>query len=612
MSDVMSYVTWGGIEWPKGKLEEGGAIFELHEDFTLPYSGFTIAKNMQLNIKPGKTLTIPDGGTLTNNGSLVLAAYFEESIGQAGSQGKVNNNGTINNNSTTRGTPEGQTIHIGGIQVMNGMLTNSGRINNNYAGTISIGWDGTINNDNGTIANNFKGTINNLGTIKNNKLIYIYGPTTGNAPLNALSDIGGNVIPSSAWGRSATQIVKFYSDAVTLEPGHGDPPMDTVNAASILGAIQKESNYSAASILEKSDEVGGMSAMRAATILAWDTEAFGWDQWHYVDAETVLRDVSVQRSASILTAMTAISDIRIDGLGVASRILAGMAGSRDDTGTWQHSVEVMDAIAAASVQTAASIFKIMATYTGSYAAATTIINAIDDKAAAAILASMVPDHTAKAAAILSAMATTKAAGILAASENPVKAIISTDKASGILAAMTDTAKAAAILAAMTDTAKAAAIQENLKYNNFLNTAYTVDFNSSSFTLLLDSNTVTNFNQNTTIIKKIFDASGVVFTPSAWAQVKNYIFNVNSNQSISVNNVNKVEPTSENQKYNKFFNAAYKLDFNGTSFTWSSSSDTSVTTLTKDIEIIKPLFNDDGVIFTPSAWTKVKDYIFKNI
>jgi len=71
--------------------------------------------------------------------------------------------------------------------------------------------------------------------------------------------------------------------------------------------------------------------------------------------------------------------------------------------------------------------------------------------------------------------------------------------------------------------------QNKKYNNFLNTSYTVDYIDVSgvskyIFLLPNGKQDTSLNQNTTITKKLFDDYGVVFTQNAWKQVKNFIFN----------------------------------------------------------------------------------------
>ena len=68
----------------------------------------------------------------------------------------------------------------------------------------------------------------------------------------------------------------------------------------------------------------------------------------------------------------------------------------------------------------------------------------------------------------------------------------------------------------------------VNYNEFLTTSYTVDYvNSVNEFVLLRPNgePETNINSNTTIIKELLDNNGVVFTQSAWSQVRSHIFKI---------------------------------------------------------------------------------------
>ncbi len=64
-----------------------------------------------------------------------------------------------------------------------------------------------------------------------------------------------------------------------------------------------------------------------------------------------------------------------------------------------------------------------------------------------------------------------------------------------------------------------------KYNKFLSTAYTLDFNAPNFNWLLpDGAAATELTEQTKIIKTVINEDGVIFTQGAWAHIKDYIFN----------------------------------------------------------------------------------------
>ena len=65
----------------------------------------------------------------------------------------------------------------------------------------------------------------------------------------------------------------------------------------------------------------------------------------------------------------------------------------------------------------------------------------------------------------------------------------------------------------------------VNYNDFLTTSYTVDYVNEFVLLRPNGERETNINSNTTIIKKLFDNKGVVFTQSAWRQVRSHMFKI---------------------------------------------------------------------------------------
>lgn len=65
----------------------------------------------------------------------------------------------------------------------------------------------------------------------------------------------------------------------------------------------------------------------------------------------------------------------------------------------------------------------------------------------------------------------------------------------------------------------------VNYNDFLTTSYTVDYVNEFVLLRPNGEPEMNINSNTTIIKELFDNSGVVFTPSAWSQVRSHMFKI---------------------------------------------------------------------------------------
>lgn len=174
ISDLRDIDNWKGIifRWSGGQV---------YGDQTLQ-TDFEIPRGKTLTVPNGVKLTVADGKTLTNNGTIINEGEIE---GTLENNGIITNNGTISGSLTSNGTitNDGGTIssdvtnNSGGVisnsGTMTGPVNNSGMISNNTGADIS---GGVTNNSTGVISN--RGTIS--GALENNGTTVNCGTISGN------------------------------------------------------------------------------------------------------------------------------------------------------------------------------------------------------------------------------------------------------------------------------------------------------------------------------------------------------------------------------------------------------------------------------------------------
>ena len=159
------------------------------DGYTLSSRRFTIVEGATLIVASGFTLTVNDGASLNNegtilnnfvivnNGTINNSGTLDNAEGIIHNNGKINNDGTIDSFNFILNYSGGVINNNGTINIGNDVyIGNLGSINN-YE-TINIGIGGGISNF-GSVSN--YGTINNSGEIQNCGIVSNSGSIIGNA-----------------------------------------------------------------------------------------------------------------------------------------------------------------------------------------------------------------------------------------------------------------------------------------------------------------------------------------------------------------------------------------------------------------------------------------------